>query len=410
MFTSEGHRSEFARLDPPSGEPVEIQIVGPFSRASGLGQATRLSAQVLETAGYRVHRADFTLDNPSPKDASRTSSPAFRTAPVTLLHLNAETLPLAAAYLPDVFSGSYTIAYPFWELDSPASCHALGLELVDELWVAPAFGVSVFQPHTDRPVCAVGMSYEALPPFPHDDARAFLQKVAQIKNGTFIFLASFDSYSFLKRKNPLGVVAAFTRAFHNQADVRLVLKTQNRARVSDPAQAELWRALDAAIERDPRIVLIDATLPYEDVLRIKAGADAYVSLHRAEGWGFGILEAMGLGTPVVATAYSGNMDFCSSDTCWLVDYSLAEVAPGDYIFTHPGQRWADPDISSAAAQFRAVYENASLRERRVAAAQIRAQREFSLQAIATRYSARLQQIQLHSGSGTTSHPETQDTA
>ena len=395
--TAEGHRAEFARFAPVTGAPVDIQIIGPFGKASGLGQAARLSASMLEQAGYAVHRVDFTLDNPSPEDAARARALAdLRPARVTLWHINIEALPLAAAYLPDVFTGSYNIAYPFWELDSPAACHPLGIDLVDELWVAPQFGVDVFQPHTEKPVTHVGMSYEALPEIPRAPARTLLETRSGARPQEFVFLVTFDSFSFLMRKNALGVVQAFGRAFPPDAPdgppVRLVLKTQNRARVADPAQADLWHRVDAALRADLRLTLIDETLPYAEVLQLKKGADAYVSLHRAEGWGFGMIEAMNLGVPVLATGYSGNMDFCDDETCWLVDYTLTEVGPQDYIFVRPGQHWAEPDLDHAAAQMRALYENPDLRAARARAAHTRVRRDFSQGTIARRYGARMAQI------------------
>ena len=372
---------------------MDIQVIGPFRKASGLGQAARLSANLLEQAGYTVHRVDFTLDNPSPEDAARGLAVAdFRPARVTLLHLNAETVPLAAAYLPDVFSNSYTIAYPFWELDSPGACHPLGMDLVDEIWVAPEWAVGVFQPHTDRPVVNVGMSYETLPEIPRTEARALLERVTGVGPQAFVFLVTFDSFSFMMRKNPLGVIAAFRRAFDGMPGVRLVLKTQNRTRVADPAQAGIWQAVDDALRQDSRIVLINETLPYEDLLRLKKGSDAYLSLHRAEGWGFGMIEAMNLGVPVVATAYSGNMDFCTPDTCWLVDYSLTDVGPQDYIFVRPGQKWAEPDVADAARQMRALYDTPAERERRATAARDLVRHAFSETAIAARYAAQMRRI------------------
>ena len=398
--TAEGHRAEFARhaapaAPPEAGPETEVQVIGPFARASGLGQATRLSARMLDQAGFAVHRVEFALDNPSP-GAPGEARAAWRPARVNLWHLNIEALPLAAAYLPDVFSGSTNIAYPFWELDSPAACHFLGLTMVDELWMAAPFGVESFAPHCACPVHEVGMSFEPLPEIPRDAARAFLRARTGAGPEDFTFLVSFDSFSFLGRKNPQGVLAAFERAFPRDAPetppVRLLIKTQNRARVADPAQAGMWQAVDAALARDPRITLLDATLPYDEVLRLKAGADAYVSLHRAEGWGFGMIEAMNLGVPVLATGYSANMAFCSPETCWLVDYRLTEVGPDDYIFVRPGQHWAEPDIAHAAAQMRALHDDPVERAARAGRAQARIRRDFSPTAVGARYAARLRPL------------------
>ncbi|WP_133065752.1 glycosyltransferase [Mameliella alba] len=400
--TAEGHRAEFARHRPPAEAPeagagIDVQVIGPFARTSGLGQATRLSARMLEEAGFAVHRVDCALDDPSSGDGGQGT--VWRPARVNLWHLNVEALPLAAAYLPDVFSGRTNIAYPFWELDSPAACHFLGLQMVDALWVAAPFGVESFAPHCACPVQEVGMSYEPLPEIPRGPARARLAQRTGAGPEDFTFLVSFDSFSFLGRKNPQGVLAAFESAFPRDAPdgppVRLLIKTQNRARVADPAQARMWQAVDAALARDPRITLLDATLPYDEVLHLLRGADAYVSLHRAEGWGFGMIEAMNLGVPVLATAYSANMAFCSEETCWLVDYRLTEVGPDDYIFVRPGQHWAEPDIAHAAAQMRALHADPLERAARAARAQARIRRDFSPAAVGARYAARLAPLLAH---------------
>src|SRR5690606_17608964 len=126
------------------------------------------------------------------------------------------------------------------------------------------------------------------------------------------------SFSFVQRKNPIGVLEAFRKAFPGDEPVRLIVKTQNRDNVFDPVQERIWNRVEAICARDPRIVVMNETLTYEALVKLKAGSDCYISLHRSEGWGFGMIEAMNLGVPVVCTAYSGNMDFCSDETAWLV--------------------------------------------------------------------------------------------
>ncbi|MBP0484482.1 glycosyltransferase [Sagittula salina] len=400
--TAEGHRIELARLPKPSEPPVDIQVIGPAKKASGLGQATRLSIAMLEgfarETGRTLNAVDYSLDNPAPEgfNAERDVSD-YRLARVNLFHINAESLPLSVAYQPDVMQGAYNIGYFYWELDSPAACHHLAMDLLDEIWVSTDYGVSIYQPHTAKPVTNVGMSFEALPEIDAGQARTFLEAKAGIEKsaegeGPFIFLTTFDSFSFVQRKNPLGVLSAFRKAFKGVADVRLVIKTQNRARVMDPVQMKVWDAVDAILKDDDRIVLIDETMKYTDLLKLKKGADAYISLHRSEGWGFGMIEAMNLGVPVLATAFSGNMDFCDADTCWLVDYELTRLKPDDYIFVTPGQTWAEPDIDHAARQMRAMKADPQELSRRAQAARRRVQTEFSEDAIGARYAARLREI------------------
>lgn len=400
-FSAEGHRLEYAALPPVEGAPVDLQIIGPFKKASGLGQATRLSAAMLERSVASVNKVDFGLDNPAPEGFSRAEAVAdYRPARVNLIHLNAEAIPLVYAYQPDAFTGAYNIGYFFWELDSPGACHYLGMDMLDEIWVSTEYGVSVFQPHTDRPVVNVGMSFEALPEIDRAEARAFLREKTGIAEADFAFMVTFDSFSFVQRKNPLGVLEAFRKAFPDRSDVKLVIKTQNRTKIADPAQIETWEKVDAVLAEDDRIVLVNETFAYEDLLRLKKGADAYLSLHRAEGWGFGMIEAMNLRVPVICTLYSGNVDFCPEGTCWPVKYTLRDLGPRDYIFVRKGQKWAEPDTADAAAQMRALHDNPDEAARRAGAAWQFVQSDFGEQAIAARYGARIRAVldQLDGGS------------
>jgi glycosyltransferase involved in cell wall biosynthesis len=116
-----------------------------------------------------------------------------------------------------------------------------------------------------------------------------------------VFLVAFDSYSFVQRKNPVGVLEAFRKAFPNGENVRLIVKTQNRDNISGAVQARIWQNVEAICARDSRIVVMNETLSYDKLLELKAGVDCYISLHKSEGFGFGMLEAMNLKVPVVCT-------------------------------------------------------------------------------------------------------------
>lgn len=376
-----------------SGHAIPLQIIGPFEKASGLGQAARLSAKSLSGAGSTPNLFDFDLDNPAPEGFSvNPELSTLKPAKVNLLHLNAESVPLAFAYLPDVFSNAYNIGYFFWELDSPADCHALGLDLLDEIWVSSDYGVEIFQPHTDKPVVNVGMCVEEVGELDRAQARAYVTAKTGAKPGEFVFLTSFDSFSFIQRKNPLAAIQAFKDAFLKTQKVKLVIKTQNRTKIRDAAQAKVWDDFSLAVVNDRRITVIDETLDYADLLKLKKGCDCYVSLHRSEGWGFGMIEAMNLGLPVLCTGYSGNMEFCRPDTAWLVDYKLVSPKSDDYIFVRPGQKWAHPDVAHAAKLMRKIVNDPSKRRARASAARALVQNEFTPAAIGRRYQARLTEI------------------
>ncbi|MGR3374995.1 MAG: glycosyltransferase family 4 protein [Pseudooceanicola nanhaiensis] len=393
--TEEGHRFEAAILPPvETDEVADIQLIGPIRKASGLGQATRLSASILAETPYSVNPVDFGLDNPAPEGFSTAGEVSdWKRARVNLIHLNAESIPLVYSYAPDVFSDAYNIGYFYWELDTPAACHYLGMDLLDEIWVSTEYGVRIYGGRNDgRPVVNVGMCFEDLPEIPRAEARDFVRERFGYGEREFVFLAAFDSFSFVQRKNPDGVVRAFLEAFPDDPDVRLVIKTQNRTKITDPAQQKVWDRLEAMMEGETRIDVLDETLTYDDLLRLKKGCDCYISLHKSEGWGFGMIEAMNLRVPVVATAYSGNMDFCSEDTAWLVDYEEVELEDDDYIFVVPGQKWARPDHDDAVAKLRAVRQDDAGRVEKVEAAWRNVRENFSAPAIARRYRARLEGI------------------
>jgi len=392
--TPDGDRFHAAAMPVPAGgSTVDVQMIGPFQKASGLGQAARLSAKIMEHTGYSVNSVDFGMDNPAPEGFSRVGTLSeYQRARVNLIQLNAESIPLAFAYQPDVFSGAYNIAYVYWELDSPAMCHYLGMEMIDEIWVAAEYGVTIYQPKMKQPVVNVGMCYEEAPEVRRDRARAFVNRRFRLKGDEFVFLVAFDSFSFVQRKNPVAVLEAFRKAFADRDDVRLIVKTQNRNAVSDPPQVRLWRQVDALIAQDRRIRLMNETLSYEDLLLLKKGADCYISLHKSEGWGFGMIEAMNLKVPVVVTGYSANMDFCTPETAWLVDYQITPLVPQDYIFVRKGQCWAEPDVEHAARQLRAVYDNPDERAARAEAAWRNVRQNFSSEAIARRFKTRLDEI------------------
>ena len=157
------------------------------------------------------------------------------------------------------------------------------------------------------------------------------------------------SGSYSSRKNPEAVVQAFLSAFpESEENVRLVVKTQGGAAAAIP-----WRRLNALC-RDPRIDVRDVSMSRTDVLDLIATVDAFVSLHRSEGFGRGPAEAMLMGKPVIVTGYSGTADFATPDCAYVVGYRLVPVGAGDYPGAE-GQTWADASIAQAAEAMKRVH-------------------------------------------------------
>lgn len=174
---------------------------------------------------------------------------------------------------------------------------------------------------------------------------------------TFAVFFNFSYGSSIERKNPGAVIEAFASAFGNDPDVRLVFKTNS---------ADSWPEDAATVERmlqnaglAERTVRIDANLPMEEVLALTSAMDAYISLHRGEGLGLGMLEAMSLGVPVVASAYGGNMDFTNDETAFLVPCESVPCPP-ECLFHKFTHEWADPDVATAARHLKTIRENPAL--------------------------------------------------
>ena len=171
------------------------------------------------------------------------------------------------------------------------------------------------------------------------------------RDGRFTFLFMFDFFSMVRRKNAAGLIEAFARAFAPGEGPRLLLKTIN-GRLRPEAESELRRK----IAQHPDIELIDAYLDPAQNAALLARADCYVSLHRSEGFGLTLAESMALGTPVIATGYSGNTDFTTPQNSYLVDWKPTHVGPGCEIYPAEGT-WAEPDLGHAAELMRRVWQH-----------------------------------------------------
>lgn len=346
-----------------AGPPeVDVQIIGPFRRRMGLGETCRRVARALARTRYSLNMVDYTVGSASRTiDIDMPLGPV-RPARLNVLQLNLEEVPEALAYLPDVFATTPTVVIPFWELNRPSAVHRLGLSVVDEIWAASHFLETVFE-QAGPPVRWIGMSCEETAP-PSASRRTELRRRYGLAPSTFTYLTTSDALSWVQRKNPLGVIRAFRAAFDAAQDVALIVKTHNLSGPLSKTQDAYWREIRTLCADDPRIVFIDESFDAETQRTLLAAVDCFVSLHRAEGLGLDPLDALWLGTPVVATAYSGVTDFCTAETAWMVEAGRVEVDALDYNFVEPGHVWACPSHDSAVACLRGVYENAPLRERR----------------------------------------------
>jgi glycosyltransferase involved in cell wall biosynthesis len=195
--------------------------------------------------------------------------------------------------------------------------------------------------------------------------KSFTKQYFNLPNSSFLFLYVFDFSSHILRKNPEALIKAFIKAFtklpasKKYSDVGLVLKVMN-VKEGD----KVWKSLSKLFQKDSRIHVIEKTMDRPEILGLIKACDAYVSPHRAEGFGRTLAEAMLLGKPVIATNYSGNATFMHPELTLPVDFELIDILDGQYHFIQESDkaRWAEPSIEHLALQMKAALNKANDQE------------------------------------------------
>jgi glycosyltransferase involved in cell wall biosynthesis len=358
-----------------------VEVVGYLTAELGLGEAARQFVAGFEEAGIPVSTNTYSRLSSRRGVAWTDREPEPGTRHDTLLMcVSPEALPdlcrdLGQAALRD----RHRIGLWFWELtDFPASLHP-SFDLLDEIWVASEFNAETLRAHTDKPVVVMPLPTHAPA---YSDSR--IPEVPD--DGTFTFLFVFDYLSILERKNPMAAVAAFRAAFPTVGQARLVIKTINGERKQNDRER-----LRCLISDRSDIVLIERYLTRDELDGLMHHADCYVSLHRSEGFGLTLSESMAIGKPVVATAYSGNMEFTREDNSYLVPSTLVPVPPGNAPYLPPAT-WADPDVEVATALLRRIVADQGDARERGRRARETIEAEFSVPALAAALTERYAEL------------------
>lgn len=321
-----------------------VDVVGYLTADLGVGEAARLVVQSLKTAGVDVSLSAWSRTASRMGDASLDidDAPSHRTA---LLAVNADQVPVLCDELGDAFfRGRYVIGQWFWELEQAPPWFAPAFRYVDEIWAPTRFIEKTIRSVAPRRVTVVHMP----PPIVAPQVSA---TVTGIDRGPYTFLFVFDYLSVMRRKNPIGLIETFIEAFPDVGSARLVVKTINSEFRVEEAESVRWAARNR-----PDIEIIDEYRSRSEVARMMADSDCYVSLHRSEGLGLTIAEAMALGKPVIATNYSGNTDFMTEDVSIAIPWTRVEVGDGAEGYP-PDATWAEPDRSSAVRAMRHLASN-----------------------------------------------------
>ena len=337
-----------------------VNLLGYARGEFGIAENVRSYARAVERVGHPFLIFNFDVGAASrQRDHSMEKhfSDTLRYAD-NVFFINADQMPIARNVLGRAaFAGHHNIGFWVWELEKfPRDWHG-AFDLVDEVWVPTGFVRNAIAACTDKPVVRMPKAIEFEAPENMDRAHFGLPR------DEFVFLFSYDFNSFAARKNPEAAIAAFRAAFADGVKgVRLLVKSTNGGRFP-----EKLSILQQSVADDPRIEVRDGFLSREEMFGLQNSIDCYVSLHRSEGFGLGMAECMYLGKPVIATGYSGNLDFMDRDNSLLVDYKMIPLRDGDYPYWR-GQQWADADVAHAARLMRQVFDDRELAQRIGAAA------------------------------------------
>jgi glycosyltransferase involved in cell wall biosynthesis/SAM-dependent methyltransferase len=259
-----------------------------------------------------------------------------------LVCVNADMLPAVAAGIgPRFFDGRRTAGLWFWEVSKFPEMWLRSFDDLDEVWVASEYIAEALRPLTEKPVRTV-----RVPVTPGPAAEMTRAELGMPEDFTFLFV--FDYRSVFRRKNPLGLVEAFRAAFAAGDGPSLVIKS-----ICGDEFPEQRAQLAAAVADRPEIHLVEETISAAAKNAMIANCDCYISLHRSEGLGLTMAEAMYFGKPVIATAYSGNLDFMTEENSFLVPFENVKIGADAEPYPPDGE-WAEPDLDYATRVMRAV--------------------------------------------------------
>lgn len=365
-----------------------VNLIGYAFGELGIGEDVRMAAQALDVMGI-----PFTVINFPPGDNIRQNdkSVAEWVSDKAIYSINVvcltalEHLRLYVERGAELFKGYYNIGYWPWELQDWPENWKHCFNLVDEVWASSRHTYRAVRKATPLPVKYMPMAV-ALP----DGLDVSVPKPItrfKLPKDKYLFVFSFDGNSFIQRKNPGAVIKAFTHAFAaSDSDVGLVVKCMR-----PDSKNPVWQQITALAAKDDRILIIDEMLSKLDVMELYRACNCFVSLHRAEGFGRGIAEALLLGLDVIATNYGGNVDFCRKAGAYLVAYKSIALKKEDYV-EGSGKYWAEPDIEDAVRAMKDAYRKYYSRTISKRSNADVLKKLFSFESVGDRYRKRLERI------------------
>ncbi|MBW8524713.1 glycosyltransferase family 4 protein [Chryseobacterium chendengshani] len=326
-----------------------VNMSGFFNAEIGFGEAIRNNLKALELMKIPAKPINFNMHLSNRlNDNSVNFEDNTNDYPVNIVHVNMDTIysffnEKSSAF----FENKYNIGYWAWEMEEFPDEYVEYFKYYDEIWTCSRYCLDSISLKSDIPVTNIPHAID----INDDDINKNFDSGLSSEDYHFLFI--FDYNSLIERKNTLALIDAYEKAFGVDNDkVKLVIKTSIPGNHLSKARKKVMTRIGS----NKSIIYKEEMLRRNDLLALMNFADCYVSLHRSEGFGLTMAEAMALGKPVIATGYSGNLDFMTVNNSFLVkyklirhDYDLSVLPKNNY--------WSEPDTDHAAELMKFVFEN-----------------------------------------------------
>ncbi len=363
--------------------PKGVNLIGGIRSEIGLGQSCRLVAAQLSNTGYDYTIKDLLVDYGNLRNNDHTFEDMISDElkyDINIFHVEPMDLAFSLSPLTNgAWNYRYNIGFWLWELEEFPKNWVKCLSLVDEVWTPSEFVSESVRRVTDKPVVTMPYCVTA----PVDEA--YDREYFDLPKERFLFLAMYDTNSTMARKNPEGVIEAFKKAFApDDNSVGLVLKMNN------PKKEDMDK-LNAMLGGYSNIYYINKVMDKVVVNSLLACVDVFVSLHRAEGFGLVMAEAMLNGTPCIATNWSSNTEFMNNDVACMVDYAFTILKKTQEPYKK-GVRWADANTDTAAAYMRRLVTDKAYYEEKSVKGKAYIQEKLGMEAAVKRMRTRIEEI------------------
>lgn len=335
-----------------SNDNFGVNISGYINKQFGLGEGVRSNIRAIKTTDVPYVINDFNITiSKHVMDDTQNALAVSEENPynINLVQINIDRLHSVMQETDkSYFQNKYNIAFWAWELENFPEESKVFFSLFNEIWVPSNFCTEAISKVSPVPVVKMMHSIEIETP-------SYIRKDFNLPEDKFIFMTMFDYYSSIVRKNPIATIDAYEQSFgKNNPDVLLLIKTSISKEFPEEKKMLVDRIAD-----NKSIIIIEEILERDQLYSLMNCCDCFVSLHRSEGFGLTMAEAMYLGKPVIATAYSANTEFMNINNSFPVKYNL--IKTGDlYYFSTEKDIWADADVDHASEQMSLVYNDKNI--------------------------------------------------